>query len=521
METFLANDANNNSTQNSGFVSLTHDPSYVVSGVLLLLTVIIFYSSLGKSSQLEEINPRDGFEFSNIPRLRRFMSSSIDLLTAGATNYISKPYRLFCEWGELTMLPPERVNDIRSDRRFDFTTAASDDTHGYIPGFNGTMSDPHIIKVVSRNLVKALTKVTAPLSEEAAIVIQRVVTDSPEWHEFKLQESLMSIVSRMSSRVFMGEELCRDDEWNKASEYYALKAFQAGHVLDQIPRWLRPYIHWFLPCCQEVRRALSVARKQLAPHIVQREEIKAEALARGEKSPFDDGIEWFAQMGSTRPAADCQISLSLVANHTTTDLFSETMLNIAAHPELFEPLREEVIRVLGEHGLKKTGLYELKLMDSVLKETQRLKPILLAWKRIALEDVTLPNGMAIKKGKKVAVGATHMWTDDCYKDAKTFDPYRFARMRDTPGEEHMAHLVSTSQNHLGFGHGVHACPGRFFASNEIKIALCHMILKYDWKLEGSEKPPPTPNGMFYNSNPNAKLLIRRRKEELDFATLEC
>ncbi|KAG5757035.1 hypothetical protein H9Q72_014432 [Fusarium xylarioides] len=520
METFPAIDADNRSVLNSDFVSIPHAPSYLLSYALVLLAVVIVYSSRGKSSQLAEINPRDTFEFSNIPRLRRFISNSVEVLTAGATQYLSKPYRLFCEWGELTILPPESVNDIRSDRRFDFTTAASDDTHGYIPGFNGTMSDPFIVKVVSRHLTKALTKVTAPLSEEAAIVIQKIATDSPEWRVFNVQENIMSIVSRMSSRVFMGEELCRDDEWNKASEYYALKAFQAGHVLDEIPRWLRPYIHWFLPCCQEVRRALSFARKQLAPHIERREKIKAAALARGEKSPFDDGIEWFAQAGSTRQPADVQIALSLVANHTTTDLFSEAMINIAAHPELFQLLREEVIRVLGEQGLTKTALYELKLMDSVLKETQRLKPILLAWKRIALEDTTLPNGMTFKKGKKLAVGVTHMWSDEYYKGAKTFDPYRFLRMRETPGEEHMAHLVSTSQNHLGFGHGVHACPGRFFASNEIKIALCHLLLKYDWKLTESAQPPPVPNGMFYNSNPTAKLLIRRRKGELDFSTLD-
>lgn len=113
-----------------------------------------------------------------------------------------------------------------------------------------------------------------------------------------------------------------------------------------------------------------------------------------------------------------------------------------------------------------------------------------------------------------------MWSDSYYQEAKTFDPYRFLRMRETPGEEHMAQLVSTSQNHLGFGHGLHACPGRFFASNEVKIALCHLILKYDWKLADAVRPQPSAYGMFYNTNPTAKLLIRRRKDELDLSTLE-
>lgn len=39
-------------------------------------------------------------------------------------------------------------------------------------------------------------------------------------------------------------------------------------------------------------------------------------------------------------------------------------------------MREEIIRVITEHGWRKTSLYNLKLMDSVLKESQRLKPVL-------------------------------------------------------------------------------------------------------------------------------------------------
>lgn len=141
---------------------------------------------------------------------------------------------------------------------------------------------------------------------------------------------------------------------------------------------------------------------------------------------------------------------------------------------------------------------------------------------MALEDVTLPMGLTVKKGEKVVVGSTHMWRDEYYKDAANFDGYRFLRMRETPGEEHMAHLVSTAQNHLGFGHGIHACPGRFFASNEIKIALCHLLLKYDWKLpEGIKRPQAIAHGMMYISDPTAKLLIRRRREEIDLEGLEC
>lgn len=68
-----------------------------------------------------------------------------------------------------------------------------------------------------------------------------------------------------------------------------------------------------------------------------------------------------------------RIGLSLVAIHTTSDLLQEVMIRIASRPELFQVLRNEIVEVLGRDGLKKTALYNLKIMDSVIKESQRLK----------------------------------------------------------------------------------------------------------------------------------------------------
>lgn len=141
---------------------------------------------------------------------------------------------------------------------------------------------------------------------------------------------------------------------------------------------------------------------------------------------------------------------------------------------------------------------------------------------MALEDVVLSNGFRIKKNTKIVIDNMHMWDSEHYSDPDQFDGYRFLRMRDSSGEEqHAAHLVSTSESHMGFGHGLHACPGRFFAANEIKIALCHLLLKYEWKLQEGVKPQDIVMGMTYMSDPNVKFLIRRRKEELKLESLDC
>lgn len=117
---------------------------------------------------------------------------------------------------------------------------------------------------------------------------------------------------------------------------------------------------------------------------------------------------------------------------------------------------------------------------------------------------------------------THMWDEKYYENPLEYDAYRWVKVREDPAREHLGHLVSTSAQHMGFSHGMHSCPGRFFAANEIKIALCHLLLKYDWKLpEDTPDPKPLLVGMGILPDPNARLLVRRRTPELDLESLEA
>lgn len=188
----------------------------------------------------------------------------------------------------------------------------------------------------------------------------------------------MPIVGRVTSRIFMGPDLCCDTEWIRASSEYISAAVRATGPLGSYPRWLRAYIHWFMPRMWEVRRRLNECRRILKRHIELRNTIKAEAAAQGQPCPFNDSIEWFErEYTDNYDPATSQITLAILSIHMTTDLLVETMVNVAKHPDLCGVLRDEVTRVIGTHGLSKTGLNNLKTMDSVLKESQRLKPVVL------------------------------------------------------------------------------------------------------------------------------------------------
>lgn len=47
------------------------------------------------------------------------------------------------------------------------------------------------------------------------------------------------------------------------------------------------------------------------------------------------------------------------------------MIDVCGHPEVIEPLREEIIQVIGTEGWSKTTLYKMRRLDSILKESER------------------------------------------------------------------------------------------------------------------------------------------------------
>lgn len=127
------------------------------------------------------------------------------------------------------------------------------------------------------------------------------------------------------------------------------------------------------------------AGELIYPIIAKRQALLAELEASGaspgelQAAVKNDGLEWFARMASRdgrfyQPEL-AQITLSVAAIHTTTDLLTQVICDLATHPEVLAPLRAEIVEVLGREGWKKTSLYGLKRLDSCIRETQRLKPI--------------------------------------------------------------------------------------------------------------------------------------------------
>lgn len=144
------------------------------------------------------------------------------------------------------------------------------------------------------------------------------------------------------------------------------------------PKPLRRFANMFLPSCRKIRDQLKEAKEIITPVIEERRAAKEAALREG-RTPerYVDAMQWMEESAKGRPYNPtlAQISFSVAAIHTTSDLLTQVLFDIAGKDDLVQEMREEVINVIQEEGWKKTTLYKLRLMDSVLKETQRVKPI--------------------------------------------------------------------------------------------------------------------------------------------------
>lgn len=100
-----------------------------------------------------------------------------------------------------------------------------------------------------------------------------------------LKPFVLGMVARLSSRLFVGEDLCRNEEWLELSKNYTLDTFAAARVLRSWPFALRPLMAYILPEWRKIRQDVADARRILAPVVERRLGLNRAADAKGVPRP--------------------------------------------------------------------------------------------------------------------------------------------------------------------------------------------------------------------------------------------
>lgn len=140
--------------------------------------------------------------------------------------------------------------------------------------------------------------------------------------------------------------------------------------------------------------------------------------------------------------------------------------------------------------------------------------LIVTFERVVTEDYKLSDGFVIPANTTIGVPTQAISMDPkLYPNPTKFDAFRFEKLRnEKSGQEGKAQYVASNPESMAFGYGRHACPGRFFAANEIKAIMAYLLQNYDMKFkDGEGRPESLLFETQFLPNPTGVVLFKRRK----------
>ncbi|KAI9250550.1 cytochrome P450 [Phascolomyces articulosus] len=325
------------------------------------------------------------------------------------------------------------------------------------------------------------------------------------------------MVARGSASVFIGQELCQNGQVINILQTMTtdLGAFHPRYN----PTWLTGFpwimklrmrvIGNYSPQVVQCRRILLEA---LTPEIDKRRSCASNNDLNWQRP--DDMLQELVENATPPPGQDVYtfimnqlLFLTFASIHTTTENGTIVLYRLLQNPDVLNELLEEQNDVLRQevfttidpdkqqnggnpsHVFTADRIKKMTKLDSVCREALRLRSQFyeLAHTNVTNQNIVLSNGTVIppdgdvlinfwhnhhnkKEGKYNDVDSKHIDVNE-YDDLAEFKPFRYVNTG-YPS-------TKVGDDYLVFGEGKHACPGRWFAMQEIKTIVSVLIRDYD------------------------------------------
>lgn len=349
------------------------------------------------------------------------------------------------------------------------------------------LKDPYHEHVVHRNLLRNLNFILPEIAQEVPHAVTNIYgTDTEHWKTINVMDSFMKMIPGITNRMLVGKALCHQSKYLDAVTGFTSDVVRTQALMLIVPRALHPIVGTLLSLPSKYHYWLS--SRFTLPMIKQRiSDITKKDAGHPDYKDWTEPKDFFTWTYRTAQAegrhdemqpermAKRILPLNFASIHTTSLTGYEAIVEILnAGPDVVRQLREEVYRITQEEGgCTRAGLTRMYRLDSAIRESQRLSPIALTFnhrKVVAKEGIVLPDGTHIKQGTIISCPWMSIASDtEVYDKPGEYDPFRYSRAREayeamTPEEKAKVDLlklkqsgiVTTSIQHLAFGHGRHA-----------------------------------------------------------------
>lgn len=188
---------------------------------------------------------------------------------------------------------------------------------------------------------------------------------------------MLRTIAIMTARVMVSVDAPHDQTWINLTTDYVLTGIKYSQALKRWPAFAHPLVYQFLPEYPMVQKQLSDERKMVVKTIEEQEDRERNGIPHPQPLPIIYSMTRKPELRT--PAAiemqlKEQLNLAVGGIHTTSNVLTQTLFELTAHPEYIPDLRAEVIQTLRKHGgsLNKTALYEMSKLDSFIREAHGL-----------------------------------------------------------------------------------------------------------------------------------------------------
>jgi cytochrome P450 len=351
-----------------------------------------------------------------------------------------------------------------------------------------TMLHPNVIRdtvhghIIRQEMTKNLDSYADNIIDEIQHSLNDVWgSNSRDWKEVPLYDTMLEVIGRISNRVLVGLPLCRDRAYLRSTCTFARSVVITAGLINLLPPFLRPILGPLITAYDK-SHYYKIAKK-IFPIVKERMVDFKPGMdyRKPDYSKHNDYIQWalhdaFSHDDPAERTPEMITKrltvLSFAAIQSSVITITNVLFDIASSPQsenIQGSLQQEVISVTStKPGMewKKASVAGWIRVDSALRESMRLWGFIsrgVMKQVVAPGGVRIPSGEHLPYGSKVGVTSYGIHHDEsAYPNALHYDPFRFSAPTEAKEKDGLGatvkplNLITTTDNLMAFSHGRHA-----------------------------------------------------------------